>query len=90
VSLFEDGIVSEERLLAALERIALCLEVMSGLGRPDEGAPTDVSDVSYVDDMEELAREIRKEAYERRTGRRLPNEEDVPRPTALGWSGTKD
>jgi hypothetical protein len=90
VSLFEDGIVSEERLLAALERIALCLEVMSGLGRPEDGVPTDVSDVSYVNDMEELEREIRKEAYARRTGKRLSNEEDVPRPAALGWSGTKD
>ena len=90
MGLFDDGIVSEERFLSALERIAICLEVMSGMGRPDDGTPQDVSAVNYVDDRDEVERELRKEAYRQRTGKNLSEESDVPRPMEIGWDRFKD
>jgi len=84
-----DDVPSEERLLAALERIAMALEVMSGLERPVDEAQ-DTSGVFYVDDRAELEREIRKEAYRQRTGAELAEEEDVPRPMDTPWARLQD
>ena len=69
--------VQIERLLSALERIAMALEVSAGLARPD-GEEQDVSAVLYVNDEEELRKEIRREAYTARTGIDLPEGEEPP------------
>ena len=80
-----DDVPSEERLLAALERIAMALEMSAGLERPNEEAQ-DTSGVFYVDDRAELEREVRKELYRERTGQALSEEEDVPRPVDTPWA----
>lgn len=96
-SLFSDGIVSEERLLASLERIAMCLEVISGLGRPDEGPPQDLeglgepySAVSYTNDEEEWKKELRRDAYRERTGIQLPPGEEPPKVPAKDFEGDQE
>jgi len=69
--------VQIERALSALERIAMALEVLSGISRP-EGEDLDVSAVIYTNDEEELRKEIRREAYTERTGIDLPEGEEPP------------
>jgi len=85
MSLFEDGIVSEERLLASLERIAMCLEVLAGLGRPSEGGERGFegelepfSGISYQNDKDDYEKELRRDDYYQRTGIQLPPGEDPP------------
>lgn len=70
--------VQIERLLSALERIAMALEVQSGLSRPEEAGVEDVSAVLYVDDRAEFEKDIRREAYTERTGIVLPEGEEPP------------
>lgn len=96
MSLFEDGIVSEERFLSALERIAMCLEVLAGLGRPAEALPEALegdsdrnSAVSYLDDADEYKKELLRDAYYQRTGIQLPPGEDPPAVPAAYADRTK-
>jgi len=70
--------VQIERLLLALERIAIALEVQSGLARPEAYGSEDVSAVLYVDDLKEAEKEFRREAYTERTGIDLPEGEEPP------------
>jgi hypothetical protein len=74
----------EGRLIAiesALNRIALALEhiALPGSRSPLSDEP-DGSRVAYVNDAEQLEREIVQEAYWRTTGRRLDPWEMPPRP----------
>lgn len=69
---------SEERLLSSLERIALALEVISGLSRPEDPLPGDTSEALYTDDLAEFEKDIRREAYTSRTGRSLGEGEEPP------------
>lgn len=72
-------VVETERLLSALERIAMALEVQSGLARPDDGSPVgDTSAVLYVDDVAEFQKDLRRDAYTDRTGIVLPEGEEPP------------
>ena len=80
-----DEIPAEERLLGSLERIATALELIAGVGRPVEALKDEESAILYTNDEEELEKELRREAYEERTGQKLPPGEDVPRPSRLGW-----
>ena len=84
---FLDDPVSEERFLSALERIAMCLELMAGLGRPDgapleafEGPEGSFSSVSYLNDEDEAKKEAARDAYYQRTGQRLPEGALPPAP----------
>jgi hypothetical protein len=83
---FADDPPNAERLLSALERIAMALELRVGIARPGEDYkdPDDVSAVTYTNDEEQLKKEIRREAYYARTGIRLPDNEDPPRPPGAG------
>jgi hypothetical protein len=62
----------------ALERIAIALEVQSGLARPEDAGVDDTSAVLYIDDVEEAKKEWRREAYTARTGIDLPEGEEPP------------
>ncbi len=66
-----------ERSTLALERIATALEYLAGLNRRGE-PQKDTSAVSYTDDLEDLKRELRKEAYAARTGVQLAWDEEPP------------
>ena len=70
--------VEIERLLLALERIAMALEVQSGLSRPEEAGVGDTSAILYVDDVAEAEKEWRRQAYTERTGIDLPEGEEPP------------
>lgn len=70
--------VQIERLLSALERIAMALEVQSGLSRPDEAGAPDTSAVLYTDDKAEFLKDVRREAYTARTGIELAEGEEPP------------
>ncbi len=70
--------VQIERALSALERIAMALEVISGISRPEEIQALDTSAVMYTNDEEELRKEIRREAYTERTGIELSEGEEPP------------
>lgn len=67
------------RAISALERIAAALELLAKTSRM-EPPVRDESAVMYVNDRDEAAKEERKEAYYQRTGIRLSEEDDVPRP----------
>ena len=79
--------VQIERLLSALERIAMALEVSSGLSRPEEAGIPDTSDVLYVNDEAEAAKEWRRDSYTWRTGIELPEGEEPPShgPKGQAW-----
>ncbi len=67
-------------IASSLRRIAEALELMNGQARPQGSEKGNESDVSYLDDKKEFYKELRRSAYERRTGSALPPGEDVPRP----------
>lgn len=76
--MFKD-VVETERLLSALERIAMALEVSAGLARPEDGQKVeDTSAVLYTDDVAEFQKDVRREAYTDRTGIVLPEGEEPP------------
>lgn len=67
-----------ERLLSALERIALALELATGLERPDVHHIEDESAVFYHNDLEALQEEIKREKYRRRGGRPVAQGDPLP------------
>ena len=75
----------EERLLLALERIAIALEQISGLSRPTSELENDESTVLYTDEIADLEKEVRREGYRLRTGQALAEGEDVPRLAGASW-----
>lgn len=85
-----DELSSEERLLSSLERIASALETLARVQRPVSEGFEDTSTVLYTNDEEDFEREVRREAYEARTGRKLASEEDVPRPAGASWPSKRE
>lgn len=51
-----------ERLLSALERIAMALEIQVGLSRPSDGSQRDDSAILYTSDFEQWAEEQKLES----------------------------
>jgi hypothetical protein len=72
------GEPSEERFLSSLERIANALEVLARLERPVDETQGDTSDVLYTDELTDYEKELAREAYTSRTGRKLSEGEDPP------------
>lgn len=66
-----------ERTSLALERIARALECLAGLNERDT-SPRDTSAILYTDDLADLQKELKREAYEQRTGVHLAWDEEPP------------
>lgn len=70
-------------LFQLLERAVFALERLAGVGKGGFRAPgapgTLKTDVSYVDDAEMAILEMRRAAYEHRTGKPLADDEEPPR-----------
>jgi hypothetical protein len=70
--------VDTERLLSALERIAMALEIQTGLARPEEGIQRDDSAALYTDDFSQWAEEQKREARRSRGAVMPPETEPLP------------
>jgi hypothetical protein len=70
--------VETERLLSALERIAMALEVQVGLARPEDSELRDDSAALYTDDYAQYVEEQKHEARRGRGARMPLPGEDLP------------
>ena len=69
----------DQRGIEALERIAAALELAT-LGLRQSTEPTeDITEIMYVDDEKVFLDELKKDLYYERTGRRLKEDEPIPR-----------
>lgn len=77
---------SEERFLSALERIANAVEVLAKLERPVDETQGDTSDVLYTNELTDYEKELAREAYTERTGKKLAQGEDPPSHGDDAWA----
>lgn len=70
--------VEIERLLSALERIAMALEVTAGLARPNDDSRFDTSEAFYTDDLAQYLEEQKREARKSRGARMPPAADPLP------------
>lgn len=68
------------RIAGALERIAYALETATGIRHDAAATHTDDgSEVTYANTSDTLARLAERELHYRRTGRRIPIDEPLPK-----------
>lgn len=72
-----------QSLVGLLERAVVALERLAGVGKggyraPGAPSPGPEGEITYVDDLDEAIREIRRLYYERSTGKPLRDDEDPP------------
>lgn len=84
--LYGGGDPEIERLLSALERIANSVEVLAKLERPVDETKEDTSQVLYTDELSDYEKELAREAYTERTGKKLGENESPPSHGEDAWA----